>query len=155
MSKSFSGLMNQRSNPESARLEKSETACMKITAGVSLESAPSIEQKTCEMLGSYAETSECELLQAARLGDDKAFIELCRRISPSVKRRIYSILQNQEDTEDALQDTLLRAYVHWKPGFLRGMQVWYLDYDHRYQHCIDDLAKEKSTLRKPLRYSCQ
>jgi RNA polymerase sigma factor (sigma-70 family) len=119
MSKSFSGLMNQRSNPESARLEKSETACMKITAGVSLESAPSIEQKTCEMLGAYAETSECELLQAARLGDDKAFIELCRRISPSVKRRIYSILQNQEDTEDALQDTLLRAYVHLN-GFRGG-----------------------------------
>jgi RNA polymerase sigma-70 factor (ECF subfamily) len=29
-----------------------------------------------------------------------------------VKKRIFSIVRNQEDAEDALQDTLLRAYRH-------------------------------------------
>jgi hypothetical protein len=105
MSKSFSGLINPPSNAP-ARVENTETA------GVSIESAPSLEQKAYETFGSYTKASECELLQAARLGDDEAFIELCRRNSPSAKRRIYSIVQNQEDTEDALQDTLLRAYIH-------------------------------------------
>jgi RNA polymerase sigma-70 factor (ECF subfamily) len=37
-------------------------------------------------------------------------VELCRRHSPMVKKRIFSIVRNQEDAEDALQDTLLRAY---------------------------------------------
>jgi RNA polymerase sigma-70 factor, ECF subfamily len=119
MSKSFSGLINPLSNAESAHVEKSETTCTKIDAGVSIESAPSLEQRAYDTFRSYTEDSECELLQAARLGDDKAFIELCRRNGPSAKRRIYSIVQNQEDTEDALQDTLLRAYVHLS-GFRGG-----------------------------------
>jgi hypothetical protein len=32
-------------------------------------------------------------------------------IAAAVKKRIFSIVRNQEDTEDVLQDTLLRAYV--------------------------------------------
>jgi RNA polymerase sigma-70 factor (ECF subfamily) len=117
MSKSFSGLINPLSNAKSARIENSGAARAKIAAGVSID--PSLEQEAYKAFGSYTEVSECELLQAARLGDDKAFIELCRRHSPSVKRRIYSIVQNREDTEDALQDTLLRAYVHLS-GFRGG-----------------------------------
>ena len=118
MSKSFSGHINPLSNAESARGENSETTCAKIAAGVSIQAAPSLEQKAFETFGSYPEASECELLQAARFGDDQAFIELCRRHSPSAKRRIYRIMQNREDTEDALQDTLFRAYVHL--GDFRG-----------------------------------
>jgi RNA polymerase sigma-70 factor, ECF subfamily len=119
MSKSFSVLISPLSNAESAVVENSEATPTKISAGASIESAPSFEQKAHETFGSYAEASECELLPAAKLGDDKAFIELCRRHSPSAKRRIYSIVQNQEDTEDALQDTLLRAYIHLS-GFRGG-----------------------------------
>ena len=112
MSKSFSGLINPPSNTP-ARVENTETA------GVSIESAPNLEQKAYETFESYTKASECELLQAARLGDDEAFTELCSRNSPSAKRRIYRIVQNQEDTEDALQDTLLRAYIHLS-GFRGG-----------------------------------
>jgi len=112
MSKSFSGLINPLSNAESAQVENSESPRTKIAAGVPIESAPRFEQKAYGTFGSYEGASEFDLLQSARLGDDKAFIELCRRHSPSAKRRIYSIVQNREDTEDALQDTLLRAYVH-------------------------------------------
>lgn len=56
--------------------------------------------------------SEDDLVTAAKSGDQQAFVELCKRYSAAVKRRILSIVRNEEDTEDALQDTLLRAYVH-------------------------------------------
>lgn len=118
MRKSFPGLIFPQSNAELACVENSETTCTKIAAGVSIESAPSRGQKAYETFESYTEASECDLLRAARLGDDKAFTELCRRHSPTAKRRIYRIVQNHEDTKDALQDTLLRAYVHL--GGFRG-----------------------------------
>src|SRR4029077_17564719 len=53
-----------------------------------------------------------QLLVQAQSGDQQAFVELCRRHSPMVKKRIFSIVRNQEDAEDALQDTLLKAYGH-------------------------------------------
>jgi RNA polymerase sigma-70 factor, ECF subfamily len=56
--------------------------------------------------------SDDQLLVDAQSGDQQAFVELCRRHSPMVKKRIFSIVRNQEDAEDALQDTLLRAYRH-------------------------------------------
>ena len=39
-------------------------------------------------------------------------MELCRRHSAVTKKKIFRIVRNQEDAEDALQDTLLRAYTH-------------------------------------------
>ena len=56
--------------------------------------------------------SDDQLLVRAQSGDQQAYVELCRRHSPMVKKRILSIVRNQEDAEDALQDTLLRAYRH-------------------------------------------
>ena len=61
---------------------------------------------------SYSTASDDLLLVTARSGDDQAFVELCRRHSPMVKKKIFSIVRNQEDTEDALQDSLLRAFRH-------------------------------------------
>jgi RNA polymerase sigma-70 factor, ECF subfamily len=60
----------------------------------------------------YSIASDDQLLVEAQSGDQQAFVELCRRHSPMVKKRILSIVRNQEDAEDALQDTLLRAYRH-------------------------------------------
>ena len=60
----------------------------------------------------YSIASDDHLLTSAQSGDQQAFAELCRRHSPMVKKRISSIVKNQEDTEDALQDTLFRAYMH-------------------------------------------
>jgi RNA polymerase sigma-70 factor, ECF subfamily len=53
-----------------------------------------------------------DLITAAQRGDRQAFVELCGRYSSYTKRKILSIVRNQEDAEDALQDTLLRAYTH-------------------------------------------
>ena len=53
-----------------------------------------------------------DLIQAARSGDDEAFAELCRRHTQTARQRIFSIVRHQEDAEDAMQETLLRAYLN-------------------------------------------
>ena len=60
----------------------------------------------------YISACEIHLLSAAKSGDHGAFVELCRRHTPSLKRKIWQILRNREDSEDVFQDTLLRAYKH-------------------------------------------
>jgi RNA polymerase sigma-70 factor (ECF subfamily) len=56
--------------------------------------------------------TEGDLVQAAQSGDHEAFAELCRRHSQATRRRILAIVRHQEDAEDAMQETLLRAYVN-------------------------------------------
>jgi len=58
------------------------------------------------------EVSDDDLITAAQRGDQEAFVELCARYSPLAKKKILRIVQNLEDAEDALQDTLLQAYTH-------------------------------------------
>jgi RNA polymerase sigma-70 factor, ECF subfamily len=58
------------------------------------------------------DASDDDLITAAQGGDHNAFVELCRRHSAVPKMKIFSIVKNHEDAEDALQDTLLRAYTH-------------------------------------------
>jgi len=53
-----------------------------------------------------------DLIQAAQSGDNEAFAELCRRHAHSARQRILGIVRHQEDAEDALQETLLCAYVN-------------------------------------------
>jgi RNA polymerase sigma-70 factor, ECF subfamily len=53
-----------------------------------------------------------DLVQAAQSGDHEAFAELCRRHSQVARKRIFAIVRHQEDTEDAMQETLLRAYAN-------------------------------------------
>jgi RNA polymerase sigma-70 factor, ECF subfamily len=58
------------------------------------------------------DASDDALIIAAQGGDHNAFVELCKRHSAVAKLKIFSIVKNHEDTEDVLQDTLLRAYLH-------------------------------------------
>jgi RNA polymerase sigma-70 factor (ECF subfamily) len=60
----------------------------------------------------YSEVSDDDLITAAQRGDQQAFVELCQRHSSVTRTKIFSIVRNHEDAEDALQDTLLRAYTH-------------------------------------------
>ena len=53
-----------------------------------------------------------DLIQAAQSGDHEAFAELCRRHAQTARQRILAIVRHQEDAEDALQETLLRAYAN-------------------------------------------
>jgi RNA polymerase sigma-70 factor (ECF subfamily) len=52
------------------------------------------------------------LLSAAKSGDSRAFVELCEPHFKKILAKLYSIMKNREDAEDALQDTLLQAFIH-------------------------------------------
>jgi RNA polymerase sigma-70 factor (ECF subfamily) len=54
------------------------------------------------------------LVSAAKSGDTVAFVELSKRHSKMVLRRVYRIVKNWEDAEDALQESLMRAFLHLK-----------------------------------------
>ena len=56
--------------------------------------------------------SEEQLIAAAKTGRRAPFGELCERHVKKVFRVIHRIMRNREDTEDALQDCLLNAFVH-------------------------------------------
>jgi RNA polymerase sigma factor (sigma-70 family) len=61
---------------------------------------------------------ECEgldersLVAAARYGESVAFDVLCERLTPRILRSLLRITKNREDAEDALQDSLLSAFIH-------------------------------------------
>jgi RNA polymerase sigma-70 factor, ECF subfamily len=56
--------------------------------------------------------SDDGLIAAAQSGQEWAFVELCARNSKRVYRSIYQVTKNPEDAEDALQDSILRAFLH-------------------------------------------
>jgi RNA polymerase sigma-70 factor, ECF subfamily len=58
--------------------------------------------------------SENGLVESAKAGTHAAFEELCRRHSGAIFRTILRITRHQEDAEDALQDSVLRAFLHLK-----------------------------------------
>jgi RNA polymerase sigma-70 factor (ECF subfamily) len=53
-----------------------------------------------------------DLVQAAQSGDHEAFAELCRRHTQIARQKILAIVRHREDAEDALQETMLRAYAN-------------------------------------------
>ncbi len=62
--------------------------------------------------GSAHGLSEASLVEAAKRGHSMAFATLSERYRQQLFRAAYRITRNCEDAEDAVQDTLLRAFVH-------------------------------------------
>jgi len=58
------------------------------------------------------ETSDAVLVSTAKLGDANAFVELSRRHSSRAFQTAYRITRNRQDAEDAVQDSLLKAFTH-------------------------------------------
>jgi RNA polymerase sigma factor (sigma-70 family) len=56
--------------------------------------------------------NEDVLVGAAQSGEEWAFVELCNRHSKRVFNMIYRVTKNCEDAEDALQDCLMKAFLH-------------------------------------------
>jgi RNA polymerase sigma-70 factor (ECF subfamily) len=62
----------------------------------------------------HAPLSEELLVLAAQAGQEWAFIELCSQCSKRIFIMLYKITKNREDAEDVLQDSILKAFVHFK-----------------------------------------
>jgi RNA polymerase sigma-70 factor (ECF subfamily) len=58
--------------------------------------------------------SEEQLIAAAKTGRRAPFGELCERHVKKVLRVIHRLMRNRQDAEDAVQDSLLNAFVHVK-----------------------------------------
>lgn len=105
---------NEACVPPAAIPIKQTPAIAGSNAGSFSNSQPMTESTTHH--GNYgcghSEALDDDLITAAQRGDQRAFVELCGRHSSVTKKKIFSIVRNREDTEDALQDTLLRAYTH-------------------------------------------
>jgi len=56
--------------------------------------------------------SERHLVEAAKGGQSGAFAALCERYMQQLQRAAHRITRSREDAEDAVQDALLRAFVH-------------------------------------------
>jgi RNA polymerase sigma factor (sigma-70 family) len=56
--------------------------------------------------------SESKLVAAAKGGQSAAFGELCERYGQQLLRAAHRITRSHEDAEDAVQDAMLRAFVH-------------------------------------------
>jgi RNA polymerase sigma factor (sigma-70 family) len=64
--------------------------------------------------GNLDEWSEEDLIAAAKCGQRAAFGQLCERHVKQIFRVTHRIMRNREDAEDAMQDSLLRAFIHLK-----------------------------------------
>jgi RNA polymerase sigma-70 factor, ECF subfamily len=60
----------------------------------------------------HEQTDDDALVAAAQSGSESAFRELCRRNAGQVFRSISRVTKHHADAEDALQDSLIRAFVH-------------------------------------------
>jgi RNA polymerase sigma-70 factor (ECF subfamily) len=59
-----------------------------------------------------SDLSEDVLITAAQAGQEWAFVELCLRYSKRILFMLNKITKNREDAEDALQESVLKAFVH-------------------------------------------
>jgi RNA polymerase sigma-70 factor, ECF subfamily len=60
----------------------------------------------------FEEWSEGRLIAAAKNGHSAAFGVLCERHAEMILRVTFRITRNREDAEDAVQDSLMSAFVH-------------------------------------------
>jgi RNA polymerase sigma-70 factor (ECF subfamily) len=70
------------------------------------------ERETHSSERPVAQRNEVQLLAAARRGRAEAFESLCQPYTTKLLKAAFYITRNREDAEDALQDSLLRAYSH-------------------------------------------
>jgi RNA polymerase sigma-70 factor, ECF subfamily len=103
--------------------QSSESLPVVWTAGEIAASRPESQLKNSEsnsrrdrsVVDRAKESTQCEewqLIQRARAGDGEALSILFTQNRTGLYRAAYSLLRNKEDAEDALQDALLRAYLH-------------------------------------------
>lgn len=79
---------------------------------IDFQRASRAEANGTSAAGKLAEWSEAKLIAAAKHGDGAAFGALCERHEEMILRVTFRITRNREDAEDAVQDSLMNAFVH-------------------------------------------
>lgn len=95
-------------------------------------------------------TDDEVLMRAIQAGDSHAYNSAVRQHIKPLSHYAFRMLGNSKDTEDIVQETLLRLWTHaqsWKPD-KAGISTWL----HRIAHnlCIDYLRKDKSSVNSQL-----
>lgn len=95
-------------------------------------------------------TDDEVLMRAIQAGDSNAYNSAVRQHIKPLSHYAFRMLGNSKDTEDIVQETLLRLWTHaqsWKPD-KAGVSTWL----HRIAHnlCIDYLRKDKSSISSEL-----
>lgn len=57
-------------------------------------------------------STDIELVDLAKAGRQDAYVELCNRHRKLAFMVVHRIMKNREDSEDVLQDSILKAYIH-------------------------------------------
>jgi RNA polymerase sigma-70 factor, ECF subfamily len=85
-----------------------------VASSESAAKQPSIDNEIAapRTANDYLCATDDVLIAAARSSDGLAFEELSTRHVRSIRKTVYRIVRNPEDTEDVLQDSLLRAYCN-------------------------------------------
>jgi RNA polymerase sigma factor (sigma-70 family) len=73
---------------------------------------PNSKGKTRSAMYESRQPAETSLVEAAKAGQSTAFGALCERYTRQLQRIALRVTRNREDAEDAVQDALLRAFVH-------------------------------------------
>lgn len=61
---------------------------------------------------SFEEVGDTDLVLLAQHGIEEAYVELCRRHRTMAYRIVSRITKNHEDSEDVVQESILKAYLH-------------------------------------------
>jgi RNA polymerase sigma-70 factor, ECF subfamily len=92
---------------------------------------------------------EGELVSRAQSGDNEAFAELVGRYQNTIYRLARNITQSNEDAEDVLQETFLKAYSHLD-GFQRNSKFYTWIVRIAVNESLMKLRKRKSDRTVPL-----
>ena len=92
---------------------------------------------------------EGELVSRAQSGDNEAFAELVARYQNKIYRLARNITQSNEDAEDVLQETFLKAYSHLD-GFQRNSKFYTWIVRIAVNESLMKLRKRKSDRTVPL-----
>jgi RNA polymerase sigma-70 factor, ECF subfamily len=83
-----------------------------VNAGAECDDEGRIGASMAQMSTQTAFSDESGLVAGAKRGDGAAFTQLVNRYERKIFRLAKHITQNEEDAEDVLQDSFLKAYEH-------------------------------------------
>ena len=99
---------------------------------------------------SLADACDTLLVAYAKRGDHHAYTELCNRHSKRILRTVHRITRNPEDSEDVLQESLMKAFLYlpnfdersafstWLTRIAINSALMILRKQRRYQACSLD-----------------